>query len=406
MSTEELTQPEFPVTTEPTPPESTAQPPITSAPEPPAQPAPTPETAPENLPQPTSSYIIAGIDLGTNTSCIQAVDASTGNEICNQVVPTIVGYAESGILAGILPDNSAELYGEEALANELHLRISRPIKNGVIDDLEAAAKFAGHLRELIDPSGKATIHAIIGVPSNTAADAKENVQKAVSGIFDAAIILPEPFLAANGFRDESRLNEPGYMDPVKNSLFIDIGAGTTDYCIIQGYFPSPEDQLSISVAGDDVDNHLENGLAETYPDTRISSNKIREYKEKYSYVGEPQYGMKVRVPVAGKPRTIDVGKQVGEACNMLLDEVFESLEKVIPMARPDSVFEMLQNIILTGGGSMIKNMPEELQRLLLESGYENPRVHVAGEDFKVFVANGALKVAQAVKPEQWANSKV
>ena len=381
MSTEELTQPEFPVTNDEQPEQE----------EPKSEPTSEPS---ENPVKPTSNYIILGLDLGTNTSCIQAVDSASGEEICNTVVPTIVGYADRGILAGILPGDSAELYGDEALENELHLRIARPLKDGVIEDLDAATKFVKYIRGIIDPSGKATIHAVVGVPSNADETARENVQKAVTGVFDAAILVPEPFLAAYGFRDESRLSDPTYMDPVKNSLFIDIGAGTTDYCIIQGYFPTPEDQLSMPVAGDDVDDHLENGLAEAYPETRISS------------VGEPQYGMKVRVPVAGKPRTIDVGKQVGEACNMLLEKVFESLEKVIPMARPDSVFEMLQNIILTGGGSMIQNMPEELQRLLLESGYESPQVHVAGEDFKVFVANGALKVAQAAKPEQWANSKV
>ena len=79
-----------------------------------------------------------GLDLGTNTSCIQAVDSASGEEICNTVVPTIVGYADRGILAGILPGDSAELYGDEALENELHLRIARPLKDGVIEDLDAA----------------------------------------------------------------------------------------------------------------------------------------------------------------------------------------------------------------------------------------------------------------------------
>ena len=389
MSTEELTQPELP-----------------STPDVVDNPAGNQTTANEPAAAARSNYIIVGLDLGTNTSCIQAVDAATSNEVCNTVVPTIVGYADRGILAGILPDDSAELFGTEALRNELHLRISRPLKNGVIEDVDAASKFVKHLRDIVDPEGKATIHAVVGIPSNADEEAKENVQKAVSGIFDSAILVPEPFLAAYGFRDESRLKDPEYVDPVKNSLFIDIGAGTTDYCIIQGYFPTPEDQLSMPIAGENVDERLEEGLAEAYPDTRISPNKVREYKEKYSYVGEPQYGMKVRVPVGGKPRTIEIGKQIGEACNMLLENVFQSLEKVIPMARPDSVFELLQNIILTGGGSMIENMPEELQRLLLESGYENPQVLVAGQDFKTFVANGALKVALAARPEQWANSKV
>ena len=299
MSTEELTQPELSETPDtPTAAEETQPAALEAAtPEPTAAaPAKEPVATPA---QSTANYIIVGVDLGTNTSCIQAVDPSTGNEICNTMAPTIVGYADRGILAGILPDDSAELYGNEALKNELHLRISHPLGDGVIEDLDAASKFVRHLRDIIDPSGKATIHAVIGIPSNADDTARENVQKAVSGVFDAAILVPEPFLAAYGYRNESRLNDPDYIDPVKNSLFIDIGAGTTDYCIIQGYFPTPEDQLCMAIAGDDVDEQLEKALEEAYPDIRISSNKIREYKERYSYVGESQYGMKVRVPVAG-----------------------------------------------------------------------------------------------------------
>ena len=404
MSNESISTTESPEATEPsitTPAQATTAPP-------PSAPASEPASQPTQAaaPQGNASYILAGVDIGTNTSCVHAIDAETGEDICAVVVPTIVGFSDHGILAGILPGDSQELFGFDALDHGLHLKITHPLVDGVIKDLEATSKFVKYLRGLIDPSGKATIHAVVGIPSKADEEASQNLQKAISGAFDAAFLVPEPFLAAYGFRNEDRIGQPDYIDPVKNSLFIDIGAGTTDYCIIQGYFPTPEDQLSLPVAGDEVDEHLSEALEEDYPDTKISPAKIREYKEQFSYVGEPQYGMKVRVPVAGKPRTIEIGKQVGEACNMLLDKIFESLEQVIPMARPDSVFELLSNIILTGGGSMIKNMPEELQRMLLESGYEDPHVRAAGEDFKIFVAQGALKVARATKPEQWANSKL
>ena len=53
-------------------------------------------------------------------------------------------------------------------------------------------------------------------------------------------------------RDENRLQDPEYTDPVSNS-FVDIGAGTTDFCIVQGYFPKQEDLLSIPFAGNEVD---------------------------------------------------------------------------------------------------------------------------------------------------------
>ena len=70
-------------------------------------------------------------------------------------------------------------------------------------------------------------------------------------------------------------------------------------------------------------------------------------------------------------------------------------------ASSDSVGELLGNIILTGGGSRIKNIDTELQRMLAEEGYENPRVRVVGENYKDYVARGALKAARQAKETQW-----
>ena len=42
-------------------------------------------------------------------------------------MPTVVGYPEEGILAGILPGNSGMLHGNDALANQLHLRLVNPL---------------------------------------------------------------------------------------------------------------------------------------------------------------------------------------------------------------------------------------------------------------------------------------
>ena len=61
------------------------------------------------------------------------------------------------------------------------------------------------------------------VPANADASARESIRDAVAGLFDRVILIPEPFLAALGCRDEARLSDPGYIDPVRNSLFIDIG---------------------------------------------------------------------------------------------------------------------------------------------------------------------------------------
>ena len=204
-----------------------------------------------------------------------------------------------------------------------------------------------------------------------------------------------------GYRDESRLGTAEYPDPVQNSLFVDIGGGTTDVCLVQGYFPMADDQVSHAFAGDKVDALLSDAIRKTYPDCALSVLKIREIKEQYSYVGKLDKPIIVNAIVGGKMRKLDVGEQIGSACSELLMRIFDTVKLLISRASSDSVTELLQNIILTGGGSRIRNLDVELQRLLTEEGYEQPRVRVVGENYKQYVARGALKAARQAKESQW-----
>jgi len=343
-----------------------------------------------------------GLDLGTLQSCfVTNLGNPNSDEHNGTLVPTVIGYPEDGILSGILPGNSKMLHGDDAIANELHLRLVNPLSDGVVSDLEATQSFLKYLRSKVDPEYKREVLCVIGIPAVADADAKENLKKAAKGAFDGILFIPEPFLAALGMRDEDKLQDPEYRDPVSNSLFVDIGAGTTDFCIVQGYFPKPEDLLSIPFAGNEVDVLLDKAIREEYPEVEVPLSMIRKFKESYSYAGESESGARVKIPVGGKPRKIEIGKQVGESCNQLLQEVFESIKKVIAMASPQSVFSLLQNIILTGGGSRIRNIDQELQRLLADDGYEDPEVTISSREVKPFVAIGALKVAKAARDDQW-----
>ncbi|MDG1324501.1 MAG: rod shape-determining protein [Opitutales bacterium] len=348
------------------------------------------------------SSLHVGLDLGTLQSCfVTNLGNLNSDEHIGTLVPTVIGYPEDGILSGILPGNSKMLHGDDAISNELHLRLVNPLSDGVVSDLEATQSFLKYLRSKVDPEYKREVLCVIGIPAVADADAKENLKNAAKGAFDGILFIPEPFLAALGMRDEDKLQDPDYRDPVSNSLFVDIGAGTTDFCIVQGYFPKPEDLLSIPFAGNEVDVLLDKAIREEYPEVEVPLSMIRKFKESYSYAGESESGARVKIPVGGKPRKIEIGKQVGESCNQLLQEVFESIKKVIAMASPQSVFSLLQNIILTGGGSRIRNIDQELQRLLADDGYEDPEVTISSREVKPFVAIGALKVAKAARDDQW-----
>jgi rod shape-determining protein MreB len=371
----------------------------------PPAPAPSPSpAAPAAIPRPASAKatsLLIGLDLGTNKSCVLAGPPGSTDITVSKVVPSVVGYVKDGIVDGIIAGNVRILYGEDALRQRLHVELVAPLAEGVIARPEAARDFMQHIRLLADPTGRAEIRAVVGVPANAGEQAREGIRRSAQGIFSRILLIPEPFLAALGFRDDSRVKQSGYVDPVVNSLFIDIGAGTSDLCLVQGYFPTREDQISIPFAGDAIDETIFSELNRTYPNNGLSRISVREIKEAHAYVGPSRKPLDVKVVIGGKGRTLELGDAVGNACNALIEKIYPALTAMISCASSDSVVTLLQNIIVTGGGSQIRGIDTVLQKRLADDGYESPKVRLAGQDFQRYVALGALKAARAARENQW-----
>jgi rod shape-determining protein MreB len=362
-----------------------------------------PSTSVTSPPRPAAkaATLLIGLDLGTNKSCVLAGSPGSSDITVSKVVPSVVGYVRDGIVDGIITGNAQILFGEEALRQMLHVELVAPLAEGVIARPDAARDFMQHIRLLADPSGNADIRAVVGVPANAGEQSREQIRRSALGIFSRILLIPEPFLAALGFRDDARVKQPGYVDPVVNSLFIDIGGGTSDLCLVQGYFPTREDQISIPFAGDAIDEIIFGELNRTYPNNGLSKITIREIKEANAYVGPSRKPLEVKVVIAGKGRTLELGDAVGNACNVLIDKIYPALTTLIASASSDSVVTLLQNIIITGGGSQIRGIDTVLQKRLADDGYESPKVRVAGQDFQRYVALGALKAARAARENQW-----
>jgi rod shape-determining protein MreB len=124
-------------------------------------------------------------------------------------------------------------------------------------------------------------------------------------------------------------------------------------------------------------------------------------KEAHAYVGPVRKPIDVRVIIGGKARTLELGEALGKAANTLIDKIYPALTTLISQASSDSVVTLLQNIIITGGGSQIKGIDTVLQKKLSDDGFESPKVRLAGQDYKRYVAMGALKAARAARENQW-----
>ncbi len=333
--------------------------------------------------QKEGNILFVGIDLGTSRS---SISASNGTR---QWIESYVGWPKDFIASQVV--GKSVLFGSDALENRLSLDICRPLQHGVIKEgidrsEEAVKEIIRHLIELAKPSSDQRIHAVVGVPADTLRVNKLAIRKAVAEFVQSLIVVSEPFAVAYG------------MNLLNNSLVIDIGAGTTDFCIMHGTIPSEEDQKTILTAGDYIDEQLFSYLTEKYPNSKFNRNMVRQFKEKYSFVKDLSDEIRVEIPVDGKPVMHDIRNEVKRACESILPALTETTTEMIARFDPEFQIKIKNNIVLAGGGSLIRGLKEYLQDALKEYG----TCHVTGVEDPLFSgSDGALKLAKDMPARYW-----
>jgi rod shape-determining protein MreB len=198
--------------------------------------------------------------------------------------------------------------------------------------------------------------------------------------------VSEPFTIAYG------------MNRLSDTLVIDIGAGTTDLCPIWGTFPQEEDQVTIPIGGDFIDEYFYHAVRSLYPEAQLSLDKAREIKEKFGFVHDGNEKAVVTLLVHGKPKALDVTEPLKAACRTIVPPILEALNELILRFDPDFQQRLLQNIILGGGGSQLSGLDRVIEEALKE--YGGARVTKVGD--AVFAgAAGALKLAMNTPAEGW-----
>jgi len=327
--------------------------------------------------------LIVGVDRGTSRSAICA------NNRKKRWVDSYVGWPKDFIAKKVV--GKSILFGEEALANRLSLDLSRPLAYGVIKegtkrDEEAVRALFQHLLELIDAGKRTDIRAVVGVPAESLKVNKITIKKAFSEFTESLMVVSEPFAVAYG------------LDALNNAMVIDIGAGTIDFCIMHGTVPADEDQRSALTAGDYVDEQMFNAIKSRYPDANFNIEMVRQFKEKFSFVGEPEEPIEVNLPVAAKSTPHDITDEIRNACESILPAIVETTQELIANFDPQFQDDIRKNIILAGGGSQIKGPCSYLQKVLGEDGPAS----VQRVDDPLFAgAKGALALAKDMPKEYW-----
>ena len=331
--------------------------------------------------------LFIGIDLGTSRSSIAT---STDQR---HMVESYVGWPVDMVAKKVL--KKSVLIGREALENRPMLDLHRPLERGLIRegserDQEAVRQLLSHL---LDVSGVqqargegAVVYAVVGVPAEALRVNRESLREALKGLVDGLIVVSEPFAVAYG------------LEALLHAMVIDVGAGTTDFCVMNGRYPTEDDQRTLPNAGDWVDDQLATQIAERHPDVQVSIHTIRQWKESWGYVGNRKNPITVSVPINGKPTEIDISKELATACSALVPPLAETMIDLVASVEAEYQEKVRNQIILAGGTSAMRGLSDTLQSSLTELG--GGRIQVV-EDPVFCGSNGGLALAMDAPRKDW-----
>jgi len=328
--------------------------------------------------------LLAGIDLGTSRS---SISASNGQR---HVVDSFVGWPVDMVARKVM--KKSVVIGREALENRLMLDLHRPLERGLIKegsekDEAAVRELLVHLLGLVGADGDGQkVRAVVGVPAEALRVNKQALRNAMRGLTGSLMIVSEPFAVAYG------------MEALVHTMIIDIGAGTTDFCVMNGRYPTEEDQRTLTNAGDQIDEQLFKSIRDRHPLARFSIHMVREWKERWSFVGEPKERVIVTAPIDGKPTQIDITDELRAACEALVPPIVETMIDLLSRVEPEFQAKVRDNIILSGGGGLIRGLDEKLVQALKEVG--GGRVRVVKDPVYVG-SDGGLAIAGDAPETDW-----
>jgi rod shape-determining protein MreB len=275
------------------------------------------------------------------------------------------------------------------------LDLRRPLERGVIregsdKDEEAVLELLRHLMSLVGLKQKSKnrpkVRTVVGVPAEAFRVSKQRVRNAMDGLSDSVMLVSEPFAVAYG------------LEALLHAMIVDIGAGTTDLCIMQGRYPADEDQRTVLNAGDSIDEHLAKVVREAHPAAQFSIHMVRDWKERWGFIGEPRGRVTVTAPVKGKATELDITDEMRAACESIVSPISETMADLLARVEPEYQDKVRNNVILAGGSSALAGLAPALERALAELG--GGRVSVVKDP--IFAgSDGGLAIARDATSADW-----
>lgn len=289
-----------------------------------------------------------GIDLGTTNTLVSlkgmgiVIDEPSVVAINSKTNKIVALGSEAKNMMGRTPE---------------HITIVRPIIDGVISDYEVTAEFLSYLINKANGLNKKFLRprVVVGIPIGVTDVEMRAVEDAATAAGAGEVyILEEAAAAAIGIGLS--------IENPSGSMIVDIGGGTTDIAIIS--LSGVVKRKNLKVAGDkmnqDIITHVRNQYKvligeKTAEEVKIAIGSALPDGENSP---EEEISIKGRDLVSGLPKEIVLSEgDIREAMIPNIYQIIDAVKEILEVTPPEVLGDILKNgIILTGGGSLIKNI--------------------------------------------------
>lgn len=235
----------------------------------------------------------------------------------------------------------------------------RPMKDGVIADYRVTeAMIRYYMSKALGKWNILKPEVMVSVPAGVSSTERRAVIEAtIKAGAKNVYVVKEPILAAIG------AGIPIYE--ARGHMVVDIGGGTTDVAVISlgGIVAS----TSVKCAGNKIDHAIADHIKKTF-NLAIGDRTAEEIKVRIGSAvpidDELLLTIKGRDYVTGLPRTAQVTtNEIVKAIDRELREIIRAIKEVLQDTPPELAADIIdQGIIMTGGSSQLRNLPELVER--------------------------------------------
>ena len=238
----------------------------------------------------------------------------------------------------------------------------RPLKDGVIADFQVTEEMLKHFIQVVheDSLVRPSPRILVCVPCQSTQVERRAIRESVlkAGAREVRLI-EEPMAAAIG------AGLP--VEEASGSMVVDIGGGTTEVAILSlgGVVLS----TSVKTAGDKFDEAIIDYLR-MYHKLAIGESTAERMKKEIGTACAPDDGngetmyVKGRDLVNGLPKEIAINqRQIAEALAEPVAQVIDTIKRALEQTPAELAADIVERgIMLTGGGSLLKNLDTVLRR--------------------------------------------